>query len=84
MSAVEMRAKENGIWQDGRLVAAVNVFGDEGLAVGLERSRVLAQQFAASSDLLAVAKKIVNNWGDLHHKDLMQLRAAITKAEGQL
>ena len=34
-------------------------------------------------DLLTACQKVVNNWGDLHDKDLMQLRAAIAKAEGR-
>lgn len=40
-----------------------------------------ARLIAAAPDLLAAVDKVVNNWGDLHHKDLMQLRAAIAKVE---
>lgn len=36
----------------------------------------------AAPDMLAALQKIVNNWGNLHHKDLMQARAAIQKAIG--
>ena len=42
-----------------------------------------ARLMAAAPDLLAACQKVVNNWGGLHHKDLMQLRAAIAKAEGK-
>lgn len=36
-----------------------------------------------ADDLLAACHKVVNNWGNLHHKDLTQLRSAIAKAEGK-
>lgn len=39
-----------------------------------------AKLFAASDEMLAACRKVVNNWGDLHAKDLQQLRAAIAKA----
>lgn len=42
-----------------------------------------AALLAAAPDLLAACRKVVNNWGDLHPKDLQQLRAAIAKAEGR-
>lgn len=35
-------------------------------------------------DMLAACHKVANNWQDLHHKDLMQVRAAIAKAESTL
>lgn len=47
-----------------------------------ERNKANAILIAAAPDLLSAAQKVVNNWGDLHHKDLMQLRAAIAKATG--
>lgn len=31
-------------------------------------------------ELVACCNKIINNWGNLHHKDLMQLRSAVEKA----
>lgn len=30
-------------------------------------------------DLVAACQKVVNNWGNLHHKDLMQLRSILEK-----
>lgn len=38
---------------------------------------------AAAPDLLEALHKVANNWGDLHPKDLHQIRAAIAKAEGR-
>lgn len=82
---VDPKAPEESFFED------VSILRHDGLAVAVavHNGDVLppepeanARLIAAAPDLLAVAQKVVNNWGDLHHKDLMQLRAAIAKATG--
>lgn len=43
---------------------------------GIHEGAVAAMQ-ADINRLRAALQKIVNNWGELHHKDLMQARAAL-------
>ena len=47
-----------------------------------QRAKQNAQLISAAPDLLAALHKIVNNWSNLHPKDLQQARAAIARAEG--
>lgn len=63
-------------------IADVCAHSSEDFDKEVAEAKANANLIAAAPDLLAVAQKVVNNWGDLHHKDLMQLRAAIAKATG--
>lgn len=47
------------------------------------KGETLDKWFPAYDDLLDACQKVINNWGDLHHKDLMQLRAAVAKSEAR-
>lgn len=68
-----------------RAVEFADVSGHSSSDIDVEIAEAYANAnlIAAAPDLLEVAHKVVNNWGNLHHKDLMQLRAAIAKAEGR-
>lgn len=76
---------EGYIYCDNSLGSAVAIAFGECLPFPVfsrEEEIANARLIAAAPDLLAVCQKVVGNWGDLHHKDLMQLRAVIAKAEG--
>jgi len=49
---------------------------------GPKETEANALLIAQAPAMLLALKKIINNWGNLHHKDRQQARAAIAKAEG--
>lgn len=71
----------DGIWigTDNENAACVPGFTDH--PHNIDNAAFIVKAANCHDALVAAVQKVVNNWGDLHHKDLMQLRAALAQAE---
>lgn len=85
-AAIEIHAKENGIWQGNRLLAVLNIYSDLGLKEGADNARELARHFASASDLYEAVNVLVD-WIEDHAVkpseiyELAQARLALKKYE---